>query len=459
MVAGLLGQPDRVPPPVPRVTGIDTSRFLRPPPQDPRSEQWATFVAQACRYGMETWYADRGYDRLAGFIVPRSRRNVEVRPLGAYAETCAVALATGAYADTFFPGGEPAAGDTAAAVATPDDVLRRTIRLIVGVARSNQANGGLWGGSSPVPHGTDSTNLAAPVMLAAWLLWPHLAPAETDLVVAMADYEAERLMAVPIRYYRDREGKILTPGDSGSEELVWNATFLSLMVNMFGDDPRREAWERRLVASTLAAWARPADLDRPDPFHGRPLAEWLHGSNLNADGTLANGGIEVNPFYMSAIANSVFQAAAFALGGRPTPASATFNVAAVHDALATRRFDVKNGFKSPGGTMYVDGRPDLYYPRGNRKQTNVYGAFAFVDWTAARFTEGETAVRADRWEGIHLGGAVAMQRRFADGRSNLTEAEGGAEEEFWVAYWAARAYLMRWLDHQVGFEFHNLPYE
>lgn len=426
---------------------IDASRFLRPPASDESSVRFERFVANACRYAMTTWYEDlRGYD-LANdpYLRPPGSRNVHVRPLGAFAETCAIALATGIVDSS--PGAPP-----------PELVRERTIRLLTAVARSNRANGGNWGGSEAVPHGTDSTNLAAPVLLAAWLLWPDLTVEERTFVVNMARYEAETLMETPVRYYRDRRGRVFSKGNSGAEELVWNATFLSLVANMFPGHPSRQAWEQRIVRSTVAAWARPSDVTSAARYNGRSVADWVDGSNLNEDGTLTNGDIDVHPFYMTAVAGSVFQLAPFALAGREGPASVRFNVDVVYRALTEEEFRVEDGFAPPGGTIYVPGTADIYYPSGTNKQANAYIAFAAVD-SAAGLLGADTGVepRADVWERLHAERAVALQARSGDGRSNLTAAEGGKREEFWLAYWGARGYLMKWLGRQVGFELHDRP--
>ena len=453
VVLGLL-TPPLPQPAVMTVVPVDWSRFATPASADEALTGFGMFTANACRYGMTTWYERiRGYHRLRGrFVHPPKLVKDEVQPLGAFAETCSIALVTGAY--------EQARRSASSDERWPrlDEVRARTIRLLTSVAHSNRANGGFWGGSRVGPHGTDSTNAAAPVMLAAWLLWPDLSTDDQALVTNMARYEVERLMKVPVRYYRDRRERILTPGDTGAEELVWNTTFLSLMVNMLPGHPDQPAWERRLARSTLAAWARPSDVERTMLFHGRPLASWIDGSNLNEDGTLANGKIDPNPYYMTAAANGAFQVVAFALSDRDPLAAATFNLDAVYRALVEREFRVEEGFMPPGGTIYVPGSPEIYYPSGHRKQTNVYVAFAFLDAVTSQFhADRGIEPRASIWEERHLGRALEMQQRFDDGRSNASEAEGGTTHEFWVAYWAARAHLFEWLASRAGFELVERP--
>ena len=453
VVLGLLTPPPTRPAEM-TVVPVDWSRLVAPAPDDEALGGFGTFTANACRYAMTTWYeAIRGYHRSRRrYLYPPKLVKDEVQPLGAFAETCSIALATGAYEQA------RSAARSGERWPLPREVQARTIRLVASVAHSNRANGGFWGGSRPGRHGTDSTNAAAPAMLAAWLLWPHLPAEDQALVTNMARYEVERLMRTPLRYYRDRRGRVLTPGDTGAEELVWNTTFLSLMVNMFRDHRDQPVWERRLVRSTLAAWARPRDVERATPFHGRPLSSWIDGSNLNEDGTLANGKIDPSPYYMTAAANGAFQVVAFALSGREPLAAATFNLDAVYRALVEREFRVEEGFVPPGGTMYVPDSPEIYYPSGHRKQTNVYVAFAFLDAVASQFeADGGIEPRATTWEARHLGRAREMQQRFEDGRSNGSEAEGGATHEFWVAYWGARAYLFKWLAVQAGFELLDRP--
>jgi len=394
---------------------------------------------------MTTWYEGEGYDLdQRPFLRPPGPEKEDVRPFGSFAETCAIGLATGALSNV--PG------------LPPLDVVRsRTIRMLTAVALSNRANGGNWGGSRPGTHGTASTNVAAPAMLAAWLLWPALSPEQQAYVVNMARFEVDSLMDVPVRYLRDRAGRTVGRPDSAAEELAWNEVILSLAVNMFPDHPRRRAWEQRIARSTLAAWARPADVESPARYHGLPLSEWVDGSNLNPDGTLANGGIAVHPFYMTALANSVFQLAPYALAGRPGLNVVRFNADAVYQALVNNRYRVADGYEPPGGTMYIPGSPDIYFPLGSNKSPVAFIAFGFLDWVAGQLgADARVQPKASEWERRHVERALAM-RGVRAGRPSLTGAAGVSDDEYWVAYWGARAHLMSWLSNQVGFPLHDFP--
>ncbi|MGH3851763.1 MAG: hypothetical protein ACRDRT_19090, partial [Pseudonocardiaceae bacterium] len=263
---------------------------------------------------------------------------------------------------------------------------------------------------------------------------------------------------VPIRYFRDNQGRILSKGNSGTEELAWNTTFLSLMINMFPSRAEQSAWEERLVRSTIAAWARPGDVNSTTRINGRPVADWIDGSNLNPDGTITNGEIDVHPFYMTALGASAFQVAAYALGGRDVPNSVRYNADVLYRAYVDREFSVADGYEPPGGTIYVPGQANIYYPKGSNKQTNAYIAYALVDSMVDLLGADEgIEPKAKVWETLHANKALELQLRSSDGRSNLTEAEGGAREEFWLAYWGARGHLIKQLVRQVEIIFHDRP--
>ena len=51
---------------------------------------------------------------------------------------------------------------------------------------------------------------------AAWFLWDKLSEQTRNLVLKMLIHEADRFIGYQVPYYQDKEGRIVTPGDTKS---------------------------------------------------------------------------------------------------------------------------------------------------------------------------------------------------------------------------------------------------
>ena len=72
---------------------------------------------------------------------------------------------------------------------------------------------------------------------AGWMLWPSLTKYERALVSIMVITEAEAAGARGPRYFRNRLGQELTPGDSQSDEVSWDLMAPALALAMMPDHP------------------------------------------------------------------------------------------------------------------------------------------------------------------------------------------------------------------------------
>lgn len=421
------------------VVPIDWSRF-KGKPTDADSAKWEMFVLNACRYGLGTWFEKEGNidgSRSADYLKFSGRKdNLQYRPPAGMALAGAVALATGIY-------------DPAAVGLTETVARERVVKLITSVARAHKIHGGNWGYEGP---GVKIYNhIADPLILAGWLMWKDLPPADRECLRVALEAEANFFTKAEVAYYRDKAGKLVPNGDprgdTKAEELGWGSIVLSVALNMMPQHPNRDRWELKLYEALLAGWARPSDTSSGEIYHGKPLSAWLNGSNINENGTVNNHGIDPHPHYMAAIVSNQHTVLAYTLAGKAAPKAALFNLEHVYRAMVEQSF--------AGKTIYTPGSAEVHFPVGTDKGSNEYVKYAFLDLTAREFG-GDRLVRRKGayWERLHIDKALELQSRSQDGRSNLTEEEGGIGREFWIAQWSARAYLTKWAAHQ-GYAIHN----
>ena len=216
---------------------------------------------------------------------------------------------------------------------------------------------------------------------------------------------------------------------------------------MLPEHPRQRLWMHKNLELMISAFARPSDLQSDRIVNGERLGEWLNGSNIAEDGTLVNHGF-VHPDYMATVVHNLNATLAYGLAGERTPAAALVNAALVYRALVDLPF-ASPPFRAPGGTIYLDGSPDLYYPQGNDWGTSRRMHAALLDAQAnALGLDAGASTPAAAWEDLHAGRVLEMQARFGDGRTYGASSEDTySGREQWVAVHAAQAWLTKWLDH------------
>jgi hypothetical protein len=130
----------------------------------------------------------------------------------------------------------------------------------------------------------------------------------------------------------------------------------------------------------VSAFARPSDVVSQRVVNGRALSNWLYGSNANNDGAVINHSI-VHPDYMETISENNFAALVSSLAGKPTPEAAFFNSDVVYDALVDLNFVAGSSYPpgppiaAPGGTIFIPGGANIYYPQGNKLGNGASDAF------------------------------------------------------------------------------------
>ena len=285
------------------------------------------------------------------------------------------------------------------------------------IACQHQANSpGGWGNSF------QSALWAASTGQAAWMLWPELSSAERSYVSAMVAAEADAVVARGPLYFRDRDGKELTPGDSRADENSWNLLAPALAMSMFRDDSRVNAWRATLVSLAIVAFARPSDLKSTAVFNGIAIGRSLAGTNANEDGTVTNHGI-VNPDYTQNVEHLWWAASLLRSARVEVPAALFLNADIVYRALAVVQFP-SPPYAAPGGTVY---KPlgVIYYPMGISWGVRRPATFTGVDGFANIYAASDA--NAGEFLAAHARDARALQLRFTDGHMYLP---GNAEESY-----------------------------
>lgn len=439
------------PQPVPQgnneVSPVRWSSFTNGQPGDAAALNLRTATLNANKYLLTTWWTEvKDFDAQSGTHLDFGGRGEhEIRHPAAAAVSLAISLKTGIYD----------ASDTGVGVTTAKGKTLALIRSLAYRHRATTTPG--WGTE------WQSALWAHKVGLAAWLMWDDLSSTEQDQVRSMLEVEADRLIGYTVPYYRNADGELIKPGDTKAEENAWNASLLHLTAAMMPEHPHRHAWTYKNLELKASSYAQPSDLGVDTLLHGRPLKDWLYGSNAYDDGVVINHG-RVHPDYMAAIEHNLEGAIVSSLARQPTPAAALVNAEATYEALVDRHFaegsrypDTTAAAKPPGGTMYVGGSGDLYYPQGNDWGTDRVIPYVLLDALAAAFDFDDAASRsAEYWATLHTAKLLEQQARHGDGRTYATAKEDryfGREE--YVGEFAALAYLSRWLVHQHAFSIAN----
>ncbi len=403
-------------------------------PHDPHSPFTAADVATARqvllntnRYALTTWR----HTVLPLRVTALQHNQIEPsESIAAEAYALALSLRSGTY-DVRATGVDPA---------TATAFTRQLIDLVAFHHAANRPGG--WGqpwlrdGCRTCEH--QEGLCAALAARAGWLLWAELSGGEQRAVVRMLEYEADRELQIPVHYLRDRRGRILTPGNTGADELVWEANAPALAAAMLPTGTHRSAWLFKTTQLNLAAWSRPRDVTAATVVGGAPLSRWLDGSNVEPNGELVNHN-RIAPDYVGEIDQSISVALDLTLAGQSAPTALRHNLDVVYATL-THVNHPSPPYLPPGGTVYRPRSSTVYWPVRSDWGSRQPIGFALIDAEAAAFGFG--GPDALGYARLHARDALQMQARSPDGRSYLSPAEfSKATGEEQTARLAANLYL------------------
>jgi hypothetical protein len=273
------------------------------------------------------------------------------------------------------------------------------------------------------------------------LIYNDLTSGERILLANMIAYEADWRLSQTIEYWKNKAGTTIFVGDSKAEELSWNAMLLQNAVLMLPNHPHRGAWYNKMVRLMVAAHSEQADLTSNEIVDGVNISNFLNGWNINTDGTIVNHN-RIHPDYMSTTTHNLQAACLFGLAKMQPPKAAFHNADLIYSAMTSKNFAAPP-YLSPGGTIYISGSSNLYYPEANDWGTNRRMQAVAFDVMMDSF--GRSPVAAG-WATLHASEVVTMQARSSTGQTYVAAGEDTySGRESWVAMHAAWARLSQWV--------------
>ncbi|MBD0831665.1 hypothetical protein [Aestuariibaculum sediminum] len=391
-------------------------------------------LLNANKYALTNWWEKRGFKNtpLNEYLDLKGVSEHYIRPVAAEAEALAASLRMGLY-DSSFTGIPEAEAEA------------KTIQLIKSLSHShlsisNQGWGRKW----------QSALWAGYTGFAAWMMWDKLDKLTRNEVLLMIYEECEWIMndknLQQIKSYRDLNGNITSPGDTGAEENAWDSLILSVACAMMPENPNHNKWMNKLIFLNINALSRPKDLYNTKKYNGKPFNKWLIGTNINNDGTIVNHHF-IHPDYMT----SPFEfnpIRFFALAQAPTPKVFKQKLELVFSAFTELNFKVGDSItggivKSPGGTIFNSQSNTIFYPLGTDWGKDRRMNFAsFCSTTSAFAKHSKTKKEASKWVLKFGQTALEMQNRFDDGHTYTDKSEDSyPSREEWVADMATTAYI------------------
>jgi len=302
------------------------------------------------------------------------------------------------------------------------EALRRTVAWINALALSHARHE--WG-SSP-----QSALWTYYLGAGSQRIWSSLPTCTQELVTQAVAEEADRLVLTPPPYYRNAAGRIVTPGDSKSEENAWNATLLFCASRMYGsvDATRAAQWEAQGRLYALTAYTTPNQVGKDAR---------IQGSNINGDGTIVNHRI-IHPDYMATAGEMQTKYVLTAAWTHTSVAPECANgMNTVWAAMTKLKFSARK-YKKPGGTIYRVGKHGvatsaIYYPQGTDWSKYRMHNMALMDVTM--FSAGNAV--GYTWAKAHLSYLLRMQARHKNGLTFSRGETRFTEEEQFVAVCSA----------------------
>ena len=384
-------------------------------------------LLSANKFALNGWYKDKKkFDSQKGeYLSFGGRTEAQIRPVSHQVFALAVSLKWRVY-------------DSAMTGVAAQEALSRTSHMIKSLCHYHKANAGKngWGDA------WQSALWASQTALAGWFLWDSLDESTRDDLGRMMAHEADRFLNYNVPYYKDKTGRVITPGDSKAEENAWNSTILVAANVMMPSHPHWKQWNDKAIELQLSSYATPHDNERSEVWNGFPLNQ-LNGSNMEEDGTVINHNI-IHPDYMVAIMGSATNAWIYALGGMKSPLASLFNGDRVYQAMTDLKIkDGRTMYVSENGTATVK----MYYPQGNDWGNFRQANYWLMDIMADLFEwDKKCSIKAREWAAVRNNEMKRMQDRSSSGQYYQDMAEDSfPSREEWISYHLAFGYLGLWL--------------
>jgi hypothetical protein len=293
------------------VKPIDMSIFKKGKPTDEDSMRLEAILKNVCKYAVGNWYNEhKNYDAQKGeyLTFPVVNKDYIREPIE-LAYGLAVSLKLGIY-DEKYTG------------VSKKEETEKTVKILKSIAKLHKVNcdrdtQGAWGDMWL------SGSYAFNTGFASWLLWDDFSKKDQENIKKMVEYEANR--SLPVYYFKDKNGTLIRPGDTGAEENSYNGALLGVATAMMPNHPNVDTWRKLLIKEMISAISKPSDTKNKTVLHGKMIKDWIDGSNIEQNGTLQNHGA-THPAYMSFIQNHASIALSYILSGQKAPEASRFNI-------------------------------------------------------------------------------------------------------------------------------------
>lgn len=356
------------------------------------------------------------------FIIKNVNQEQPIRTPSSAALGLAVALKTGVNPQSM--GG------------TYQEIEKTIIKLVKGVVTNHIANGGKWG-----DH-WQSTLWVAQIARAGWMIWDELDIETREMLCKALEHEANRHIEsnYKIKYWNGKGG------NSFAEENSWDSMPLQLAIAMMPNHPNAKQWKEICSKLVLGAYSVQADMTKTAPIlDGKSPQDWLDGYNIREDGFVINHGILHND-YMASIAHLQMSGfSVFSLAKQPIPQTLDYNFKLIYKTLSSTKF-ASPPYKSPGGTMYIKGSPEQYYPEGTDWSKYRYACYYGLDALVDVLEYDKNLVKVSEWRKLRGERILELQSRHKDGRMY----KDGEFDNYWgkeqMIFWMiSDAHMLQWL--------------
>jgi hypothetical protein len=262
--------------------------------------------------------------------------------------------------------------------------------------------------------------------------------------------EADRFIAddYKVPYWMSPDGKENTPGDTKAEENAWNSGILSLAVAMMPLHSHCCDWRQVCNELIISAYATKDDLCNEKIMSDRPVREWIRGYNVSDDGIVVNHSL-IHPDYTAVITLNSRSYLIQPFAGQQVFDGSDMNFPLIYMSLTEREWEYPP-YMPPGGTIYIPGKADVYYPQGTDWSRFRYDIYYLLDVNMYVLNlDKDLKHKAINWVRIRADRIEAMQARHSDGRMFDNEefpTYPGCNQM--TAWQLADAYLLFWLYSQ-----------
>ena len=375
-----------------QVVPIDWTRFQPGLPDNEDAKVCSRILLNSIRYNLG--WAETIIPVIAesGHLLTGLQAHDTIRPACTASMAFAAAIRTGIYDEN--------------AVGLPlQDARQRTVELIKVTAAAHRKKPS-WN------YEWQASFWAALLGEAGWMLWEDLDAETRELVVEMVLFQANRI---------SNPGNIVpywngVGGDSKAEENAWYSMITHTAVAMLPGHSNAAMWREAGTRLMVSAFARQSDDEsNATVLDGRPVKDWLDGFNLREDGVVINKGI-LHPNYMTCFKLNLHTFLVQPLAGQASSETADFNAALVYRTMVATEWQAPP-HQAPGGTIYVPGKPEIYYPQGYSDGSPFsFESFYGVDVYAHLLAWDKDQARpAAEWMRLRAAKTLEMQARHPDG--------------------------------------------